>query len=183
MQNLFVVMLILIGAAVALFLALMTLQPGVPSGPSSTPGPPAEGVKAVIPHEIEGFVLEDIERAEPVFEGELFSVHATFVPQADSPYAESVESLGVSVFQLSTPQAAEEIKPLLIMGESSPLTLEGVETEFFSNEEAVLAGLIWQEGLRVYYVLVSGVAQAAQMDMLREAALTAARAVLGAGGG
>jgi len=181
MQNLFVVMLILIGAAVVLFFALMTLQPGVASGPSSTPGPAPEGVRDVIPHEIEGFVLEDIERAEPVFEGELFSVHATFVPQGDSPFAGNVESLGISIFQLKDPQAAGEIKPLLIMGESSPLALEGVETEFFSNEEAVLAGLIWQEGLRVYYVLVSGAA-GASADVLREAALTAARAVLGAGG-
>lgn len=183
MQNLFLVMLILIGAAVALFVALITLQPGAPASLPPVPSPPTEGTRALIPSEIEGFVLEDIERAEPVFERELFSVHATFAPEAESPFAGSVESLGVSVFQLSSPQAAEEIKPLLIMGESGPLTLEGVEAEFFSNEEAALAGLIWQEGLRVYYVLVSGVLGSSDVDVLREAALTAARAVLSAGGG
>ncbi len=176
MQNLFTVMLILIGAAVAVFVALIVLQ----TGTNSSSGPPETPTQTLIPQEIEGFVIERMDRADPIFEGELFSVHASLVPEAGSPFEGSVESLGITVFLLENLRAANEIKPLLLLGDASPLTIEGVPMQAFVNEDAQLAGLLWQNNLQIYYVLVSGVAdsQDLNMDVLTEAAQFVARAIV-----
>jgi hypothetical protein len=179
MQNLFVVMLIIIGAAVALLVGLLLLQPSAPSGPSPT----ETGAEAIIPSEIEGFTLKLIERVDPVFEGELFSVMGVFVPKAGSPFEGSVESLGIHVFQLSDPQAAEEIEPVLLMSMGEEITISesliaGVTVRSITNEKLRLAGVLWQEGQQLYYVLVSGAADATDVDLLSQAALVAAEAIL-----
>jgi hypothetical protein len=168
------VMLILIGAALALFVALILIHPA----DSSTP-PPAS-TESLIPAKIEGFVIDQIERVSPIFEGELFSVHASLRPETGSLYEVAVENLGITLFLLRTPRAAEEIRPLLLFGESRPITFEGVRMDAFADGNTRLAGLIWQEGLTLYYVLVSGVADVFELDMslLEQAAQTAARAIL-----
>lgn len=188
MKDLFTLMLVLIGAAVAVFIGLIWLEERPPGGPAG-PVPPTEvqtgsaKVGSVLPGEIEGFQLEEIERTDPVFEGELFSVHATFVPAEGSPYEGVVESLGLSVFQLKSAEAADEIVPLLLLGEPEELTLDGVKMEIFTLEDAGLVGLIWrdEEERRLFYVLVSGAPDggATAVEALKEAALAAANATLG----
>lgn len=175
MQNLFVVMLVLVGVAVALFVALIALQPGGPSGLS-----PAETAETLIPQAIEGFKLEDISRSEPYFPGELFSVHGIFVPAEDSPFSSHVESLGISVFLLKEPKAAEEIKETLkLLGTSKEITFQGVKMEKLSDEEIGLIGLLWQEQLKLYYIQVSAAPQQeVDLEILSQAALAAAKAIL-----
>jgi hypothetical protein len=187
MKNLFTLLLVLIGAAVAVFVGLIWLQESVPVGPAVGPAPRTEvqtgsaKVGSVLPGEIEGFQLEDIERTDPVFEGELFSVHATFAPAEGSPYEGVVESLGLSVFQLQSADVADEILPLLLLGEPEEMTLGGVGMQVFVLEDAGLVGLIWQQEARLFYVLVSGVPDGAESDVeiLKEAAIAAANAILG----
>ncbi len=181
MPNLSGVMLILIGAAVALLVALIALQGGAPSG-TATP-PLATEPQTLIPPQIEGFEIERIDRADPIFEGELFSVHAALVPAANSPFAQSVESLGITVFLLKDPQAADEIKPLLLLGESRELTVEGLKAQAFASQESGLVGLLWQKDRKLYYVLVSGPTdEKADLDALHQAALAVAQAILDGGG-
>jgi len=178
MRDLFLVMLILIGAAVVLLIGLFMLQPSAPPSPPENP-------EAVIPAEIEGFKLKLIERVDPAFRGERFSIMGIFEPEAGSPFEGSVESLGIHVFQLSDPKAAEEIEPVLLMSMGEDLTVRedliaNVVVKSLTNEELRLAGVLWQEGLRLYYVLVSGSADAEglDMDLLSQAALVAAEAIL-----
>ena len=176
MQNLFTVMLVLIGAAVALFVGLVVLHLG------ATPTEETTGTETstLIPQEIEGFTVEHIDRVDPIFEGELFSVHATFAPQESSPFKGSVENLGVTVCLLADAKAANEIKPLLLLGDATAVTVEGVRMQAFSNTDAKLAGLLWQDDLKLYYVLVSGVIDSENLDMneLNQAAQVAAQAIL-----
>ncbi len=187
MKDLFTLLLVLIGAAVAVFVGLIWLQERLPTGPLVGPTlgtetqTESQKAGAVLPNEIEGFALEGIERTDPVFEGELFSVHATFVPAEGSPYEGTVESLGISVFQLQSAEVADEILPLLLLGEPGEMTLGGVEMQIFVLEDAGLVGLIWQQDARLFYVLVSGVPDGAKSDVeiLKEAATAAANAILG----
>jgi len=147
------------------------------------PDEPEEGGTGgpLIPPEIEGFRLKQLERVEPQFEGERFSVHATFEPGAGSPFADVVESVGVSVFQLTTPLAADHVLPLLALGELTDVALEldgePRTVQAFVDEEAGLAGALWREGTRVYYVLVAG-RPGAPGEALRDAALAVAQAML-----
>jgi len=186
MKGLFVWMLVLIAAAAGLFWALVVLQPITPSSGPPPPTPPAttppSGAQGpLIPSKIEGFQLLQIERVEPQFEGELFSVHASFTPTADSPFADLIESLGVSVFQLATPLAADQILPLLALSEPTEVNVEVDERQrtlqVFVDEEVGLAGALWREETRVYYVLIAGKGGAPEGE-LQEATLTVAKAVL-----
>lgn len=175
MQNLFNVLLIFVGLAVALFVALVVLHSNAP--PSSE----VQGTKneALIPQEIEGFSVERIDRVDPIFDGELFSVHASFAPKADSSFQGLVENLGITLFILENPRAADEIKPLLLMGDSGEQILEGVHLQSFSNPDARLAGLLWQDGVKLYYVLVAGIDSGdLNMTALQQAAQAAAKAIL-----
>ncbi len=190
-MKLFVWMLVLVAAALGLFVGLVALQPVAPPRPGPEPAPaltpppdePEEGGAKgpLIPPAIEGFRLKQLERVEPQFEGERFSVHATFEPAPGSPFADVVESVGVSVFQLTTPLAADHVLPLLALGEPADVALEldgePYTVQAFVDGEAGLAGALWREGTRVYYVLVAG-RPGAPGEALRDAALTVARAVL-----
>ncbi len=189
MKGLFTWMLVLIAAAIGLFVALVALQPAAPpSGPLTPPNattPPSssneETQGPLIPPEIEGFQLMQIERVEPQFEGERFSVHASFAPTEGSPFADFIESLGVSVFQLTTPLAADQILPLLALSEPTEVTIDLDEhqqtLQVFVDEEVGLAGALWREDTRVYYVLIAGKV-GAPGEKLQEATLTVAKAVL-----
>ena len=175
MQNLFTVMLILIGVAVALFVGLIVLHLGAP-----VEEPTRTQTETLIPQEIEGFVTGEMKRTEPAFEGELFSITVPFLPAPDSPFEGSVESLGITVFLLADSKAANEIKPLLLMGDATAVTIEGVRMQAFSNKDAKLAGLLWQDDVKLYYVLVSGVSDLADLSMetLSQAAQVAAQAII-----
>jgi hypothetical protein len=178
MQNLFHVLLILIGAAVALFVAVVLLNP---VSSSSNFEASSGQTEPLIPPEIEGFKVERIDRADPIFEGELFSVHASFAPTVDSPFQGAVENLGITLFLLRTAQAANEIKSLLLSGaeETSELTVGAVRMQSFSNRDARLSGLLWHEGEKLYYVLVAGV-DSVEFDLnaLQQAAQLAATAIV-----
>ena len=197
MKDLFLVFVLLIGAAVVLFVGLVVLQPGPPSGPGTaptpTPSPPAETTgppetpseeeAPPLPMKVEGFSFVNFERTDPAFPGEEYSVTVFFAPEEGSPYEEAVESLGITRFQLEDPKAGEEIlATLLLLGEQTEeMTVGEVPMTFFANEPVGLAGLAWQEGRQIYYVLVSGVIDEegkSDLDVLKEAARVAAEAVL-----
>lgn len=202
MKDLFLIFVLLIGAAVALFVGLVVLQPGPPSAPAPTPTPtpslpetrgspapeerPSAEEAPPLPLKIEGFAFVSFERTDPAFPGEEYSVTVFFAPEEGSPYEGIVESLGITRFQLQNPEAGPEIlATLLLLGEQTEeITLDDVPMTFFVNEPAGLAGLAWQEGLQIYYVLVSGVlggegeGEESNRDRLKEAARVAAKAVL-----
>ena len=183
MKNPFILLLILVGVAVAALGAFLVLQPGETTTGSSSAESTAstdgrEG--ALIPDSLPGFQARSIERAEPSFEGELFSVHAQFSPTSDSSYAGAVESLGVSVFRLSNPDAGGEIKSILTMGDPEPRTVADHEIQVFFNPGAGLAGALWQQGVDVYLILASGTAGNDQAQQrAQDAVLSAAEALLG----
>lgn len=184
MKNPFILLLVLIGVAVAALAAFLVLQPG--EGPASSSGSEQASSStnaeqgSLIPDTLPGFRARSIERAEPSFEGELFSVHAQFSPTSDSPYAGAVESLGVSVFRLSNPDAGGDIKEILTMGDPEARTVADREIQVFFNEGASLAGALWQSGVDVYLVLASGTAgDASSQQQARDAVLSAAEALLG----
>lgn len=181
MKDLFVIMLILIGAAVALLVAFLALPPG-PSPPTGTTSS-TRAEQALIPEAIPGFILERIDRAEPSFPGELFSVTAVFVPEPGSPYEGAVASMGVTVFRLESPRSGSEITStlLLLADETETITVEGVAVESFLNESQGMAGLVWQQGALIYNVLASAVEDAASEDLqtLNDAVTAAAEAIIG----
>lgn len=184
MKNPFILLLVLIGVALAALTAFLVLQPGQSSSGSagSEQATSSTDVEqgALIPDTLPGFRARSIERAEPSFEGELFSVHAQFSPTSDSPYAGAVESLGVSVFRLSNPDAGGEIRDILTMGEPEARTVADREIQVFFNEGAGLAGAIWQQGVDVYLVLASGAAGNDQaQQQARDAVMGSAEALLG----
>lgn len=184
MKNPLILLLVLIGVAVAALAAFLVLQPGGGSADSSSAGQATSAADvergALIPDTLPGFKARSIERAEPSFEGELFSVHAQFSPTPDSPYAGTVESLGVSVFRLSDPDAGGDIKEILTMGEPEARTVADHEVQVFVNEGAGLAGALWQRGVDVYLVLASGAAGDDQaQQQARDAVMSAAEALLG----
>lgn len=184
MKNPFILLLIIIGVALAGLAAFLVLQPGETTSDSSSAEQATSSTEveqgALIPDRLPGFQARSIERAEPSFEGELFSVHAQFSPTSDSPYSGSVESLGVSVFRLSNPDAGAEIKDVLTMGDPEARTVADHEIQVFFNESAGLAGALWQQGVDVYLVLASGAAGDAQaQQQARDAVLSSAEALLG----
>ncbi len=185
MKNPFILLLIVIGVGLAGLAAFVVLQPGeAPSSPSSaeqaTSSTDVGQQDALIPDSLPGFEAQSIERAEPSFEGELFSVHAQFAPTAESPYADAVESLGVSVFRLSNPDAGAEIKDILAMGEPETRTVAERDIQVFVNDGAGLAGALWQQGVDVYLVLASGTSGDDQArQRAQEAVRSAAEALLG----
>lgn len=200
MRDLFLIFVLLVGAAVALFAGLVLWQAdGPPPGPASaSPGAPEEGAPAPapapappgsaeepppLPLKIEGFRFVNFERADPAFPGEEYSVTVFFAPDEGSPYEGVVESLGITRFQLTDATSGAAIREtLLLLGEETEeITVNGVSMTSFVNEPVGLAGLAWQEGLQVYYILVSGVVTAAggaPPATLQEAARIAAQAVL-----
>jgi len=184
MKNPFILLLIIVGVALAGLAAFLVLQPGE-APPSSSNGQQATSSTeveqgALIPDTLPGFEARSIERAEPSFEGELFSVHAQFSPTSDSPYSGAVESLGVSVFRLSNPDAGAEIKDVLTMGDPETQTVADHEVQVFFNEGAGLAGALWQQGVDVYLVLASGASgDGAAQQRAQEAVRGAAEALLG----
>lgn len=184
MKNPLILLLIIVGVAVAGLAAFLVIQPGEsPSDASSadqaTSSTTAEQ-GALIPDSLPGFEARSIERAEPSFEGELFSVHAQFDPTSDSPYAGAVDNLGVSVFRLSSPDAGGDITEILTMGEPEARTVADREIQVFFNEGAGLAGALWQQGVDVYLILASGASGNDQaQQQARDAVMTAAEALLG----
>ena len=203
MKDLFLIFVLLIGAAVALFVGLVVLQPAPPASPpfpsleegASPPGAPLltepepesepEGEEPPpLPMKVEGFSFVNFERTDPAFPGEEYSVTVFFAPEEGSPYEGAVESLGITRFQLETQTAGAEIlETLLLLGEQTEeITVQDVPMTFFANEPVGLAGLAWQEGRQIYYILVSGVigeeGEGSNLDVLKEAARVAAEAVL-----
>lgn len=185
MKNPFILLLIIIGVGLAGIAAFVVLQPGeAPSDASSaeqaTSSTDVDQQDALIPDSLPGFEAQSIERAEPSFEGELFSVHAQFAPTSESPFADAVDSLGVSVFRLSNPDAGGQIKDVLAMGEPETQTVADRDIQVFVNDGAGLAGALWQQGVDVYLVLASGTSgnEDAQQQA-QEAVRSAAEALLG----
>lgn len=185
MRDLFLVFVLLIGAALALFVGLVVLQPSPPA-PSlpETPGTPPEEEPPPLPMKVEGFTFVNFERTDPAFPGEEYSVTVFFAPEEGSPYAGAVESLGITRFQLKDPTAGPEIlATLLLLGDQTEeVTVGDVPMTFFANGPVGLAGLAWQDGRQIYYILVSGSieedGEGAEVEMLRGAAQAAAEAVL-----
>lgn len=180
MRDLFVLMLVLVGVAVALLVVFTPFQPqeGPPSDETSSTRV-GERHESLIPQEIPGFKRLSLERAEPSLPGEVFSVHARFAPASESSFAGRVESLGISVFRLEDAQAAGELRPLLLLGEPESVAVEGEEMEFFLNEQAAMAGLVWQRGVDLYYILASGAGgDGFEGSALREAVLAAGGALI-----
>ncbi len=184
MKNPFILLLIIVGVALAGLAAFIVLEPGEPPARSSTGEQATSSTEAeqgaLIPDTLPGFKSRSIERAEPSFEGELFSVHAQFAPTADSPYSGAVESLGVSLFRLSNPDKGAEIKDVLLMGDPETQTVADHEIQVFFNEGAGLAGALWQQGVDVYLILASGASgDDAAQQRAQEAVRSAAKALLG----
>lgn len=178
-KTLFLLIVALIGVTIGLLVTLTSVPfPANPTLDDRQPELGAQGQK-LIPQEIQGFEQKRLDRAEPTFPGELFSVHAQFVPLPGSRYEQWVESLGISVFRLEDSQASDEIKPLLLMGDPSELTFRETRMELFANADAGLVGLIWQLGRDLYHVRVSSQGDVEfDAELLREAALGAADALM-----
>jgi len=196
MRDLFLVFVLLIGAAVALFVGLVVLHSAPPSPSPSAPLPTLSTSEATgasesptgeepppLPMKVEGFTFVNFERTNPAFPGEEYSVTVFFAPEEGSPYEGAVESLGITRFQLKDPKAGAEIlATLLLLGEETEdLTVDEVPMTFFANEPVGLAGLAWQDRRQIYYVLVSGVVGeegGSDLETLKAAARAAAEAVL-----
>ncbi|GEM_PF-2886561 len=205
MRDLFLVFVLLIGAAVALFVGLVVLQPAPPvpsplpsreegasppggpllTEPEPEPEPEPDGEEPPpLPMKVEGFSFVNFERTDPAFPGEEYSVTVFFAPEEGSPYEGEIESLGITRFQLEDPKAGPDIlATLLLLGEETEdLTINDVPMTFFANGPVGLAGLAWQDGRQIYYILVSGVVEedggGSNVETLKRAAQAAAEAVL-----
>ena len=137
-----------------------------------------------LPEELEGFELvNQFDHIEPIFPGERYSMLNSFAPTAGSPFAEEVERMGVTAYLFKARKSATTALELLIgstYSEAQEITLNKHKVQFFANAEAGQAGLIWQDGPILYEVFITSPATPADISALQEAALVAARAIIGA---
>lgn len=145
-------------------------------GTSPPAGPAPE---TLIPDTIEGFILVTKEaRIEPAFPGESYSSHAFYTPAPGGPWSGKVERVGLTIFKFKDPTKISEARELLLQGvQTESLDLDGRTVELAPEPDGV--GVFWQHGALFIAIFVSAPSGSeAETEMLKSAALAAARAVL-----
>lgn len=156
MNNLLLIMLGLIGAALALLLGLIALQNALPD---SLGGPCTYDLGPLNSYEIEDFALTDaFLDLPPVFEGEIGSDTYICAPEEESEYLGVIESFGITTYSVVSTEAGKDLLGNLAMfdEDSTSYTIAGHDVVARENKEYLFASYSWQQELQVLEILVSG---------------------------
>lgn len=134
-----------------------------------------------LPATVPGMVQrESLPQVDPLFEGETYSTHASYVPEAGSAFASQVSRVGAAAYHFDSPGRIESALQVLSLG--NPLTsLEFRGQTVLTAEEpaAGQANLFWTRGSALVQVLAVGApGEAFDMGAIRAAGLTVLEAVI-----
>ncbi len=134
-----------------------------------------------LPETVPGMVQqESLPQVDPLFEGETYSTHASYAPEAGSTFAARVARVGAAAYHFESSGKIESALQVLSLG--NPLESMDFRGQTVLKTEDPAAGqvvLFWDRGSALVQVLAVGVSgEAFDMSAIRAAGLTVLEAVI-----
>jgi len=141
-----------------------------------------DAVEIALPDAVPGMVQqESLPKVDPLFEGETYSRHASYAPEAGSTFSSQVARVGAAAYHFDSPDGIEPALQVLSLG--NPLESMAFQGETVLLTEDPISGqvlLFWTRNSALVQVLAVGAADDGfDMGAIRAAGLTVLEAVIG----